>query len=122
MKALLAVFVVFSGCVSNAPQIMSPYLKVAPGQNTLVERDAWHADWRPGDRYAVGGPDLVFGDRLAIGPLDDPSGRCVMRPDGDVEVRAPWTSGNWPCLLRVCRDECMIARLTLVSEPRTAPE
>jgi len=111
-----------SSCLSNAPRIASPFLRVAPGQSALLEREAWHFDPRPGDRYAVAGPDLVFSDRLAIGPVDDPSGRCVMRPDGDVEVRAPWTSGTWPCLLRVCRDECMIARFTVVSEPRPVAE
>lgn len=111
-----------SGCLSNAPRIAGPFLRIEPGQSALLEREAWHFDRRPGDRYAVAGPDLAFSDRLAIGPPDDPSGRCVMRPDGDVEVKAPWTSGTWPCLLRVCRDECMIARFTVVSEPRTATD
>lgn len=114
--------VVSSGCLSNAPRIANPYLRVAPGQSGLLEREAWHFDPRPGDRYAVAGPELAFADRLAIGPPDDPSGRCVMRKGGDVEVKAPWTSGTWPCLLRVCRDECMIARFTVVSEPQSVTD
>jgi hypothetical protein len=118
----IAALVSSVGCLSNAPRIANPSLRVAPGQSALLERDAWHFDRRSGDRYAVAGPDLAFSDRMAIGPPDDPSGRCVMRPDGDVEVRAPWTSGTWPCLLRVCRDECMIARFTVVSEPRPEAE
>jgi len=30
---------------------------------------------------------------------------------------APKTPGEWPCLLRACRETCWVARLTLVVEP-----
>lgn len=122
---LLLLSLVASALVAcgDAPHVMNPFLRVTPGNSALLEREAWHSNWRPGDRYAVGGPDLRFGDRLVLGPPDDANGRCTMREDGDVEVVAPLTSGHWPCLLRVCRVECMIARLTVVAEdPEPAPD
>lgn len=121
MKSALLVALLLSACMSNAPKVTPPNVRLDPGASTLLERGAWHTDPRAGDRYAVAGLDQVFADRLAIGPKDDASGACVMRPDGDVEVRAPWTTGHWSCLLRVCRDGCMIARLTVIAEPKAEP-
>ena len=107
-----------TACRSGAPDLLHPFIRVDPGATLLVEQRAFHVDPRPSDRYAVAGPDLRWDDSLGIGPADNPSGRCSVRPGGDVEVVAPQTSGHWPCLIRVCRDGCLVARLTIVAEPK----
>ncbi len=117
---VVGVFMV--GCRSGAPDLLHPFYRVEPGAAVLVEHDVFHVDPRPGDRYAVAGPELAWADSLAIGPADDPSGRCTVRENGDVEVIAPRTSGHWPCLIRVCRDGCLVSRLTIVAEPKGAGE
>lgn len=111
------VAVSLAACRSGAPNLIHPFYRVDPGAAALVEHDAFHMDQRSGDRYAVAGPDLKWADTLAIGPADNPTGRCTVRGNGDVEVIAPRTTGHWPCLIRVCRDGCLVARLTVVSEP-----
>ncbi len=97
--------------------MMSPFYRVTPGQVDALDGGTWLADPMEGDRYAVAGDDLVWRDEAWIGPADDRSGRCSVDAKGRVSFVAPRTPGEWPCLLRACRETCWVARLTLVVEP-----
>jgi len=104
-------------CLPRPPQMMAPYYRVAPGQADALDGSSWLADPLPGDRYAVAGADLVWRDEAMIGPADDRSGRCSVDAAGRISFIAPLTPGEWPCLLRACRETCWVSRVTLVVEP-----
>ena len=103
---------------SRPPHMMSPYYNVAPGQSDTLGGDAWLVDPRPGDTYAVAGEDLLWRDEARIGPADDRTGRCSVDARGTITFTAPKTPGEWPCLLRACRENCWVARVTLVVLPQ----
>lgn len=88
---------------------------------TRVSAGSWLLDPRPGDRYAVAGSDLAWGTSVRIGPADNPTGRCEVSPNGDVTIRSPRTPGDWHCLMRACRETCIVARVTVVVDLPESP-
>lgn len=119
-RALFGV-VLFGACLPRPPHMMAPYYRVAPGEADALEGTAWLVDPQPGDRYAVAGEDLVWRDEALIGPADDRTGRCSVDTSGRISFVAPMTPGEWPCLLRACRETCWVSRVTLVVEPAGQP-
>ena len=119
MRVLLLLFgaVQVFACLPRPPHMMAPYYRVDPGQADALEGSSWLEDPLPGDRYAVAGEDLVWRDETFIGPADDRTGRCSVDTKGTITFVAPKTPGEWPCLLRACRETCWVSRVTLVVEP-----
>lgn len=116
-------FAMFTGvsCLPRPPHMMAPFYRVAPGEAADLDGGAWLVDPIEGDRYAVAGDDLVWRTETMIGPADDRTGKCSVDDNGRIRFTAPKTPGEWPCLLRACRETCWVSRLTLVVEPRVAP-
>jgi len=106
--------VLLTACLARPPHIVEPFLNTHPAQEDTLEGSAWLVDPQPGDRYAVAGADLLWRDEARIGPADDQTGRCAVKPDGTVTFRTPRTPGEWPCLLRACRETCKVGRVVFV--------
>ncbi len=117
-KALLTVALVslMGGCLPRPPQMMAPVYRADAGKADSLDGSTWLEDPMPGDRYAVAGDDLVWRDEALIGPADDRSGKCSVDARGTIHFVAPKTPGEWPCLLRACRETCWVSRVTLVVE------
>lgn len=114
--------VLLAGCMMpRPPHMKASYYEATPGEAGAVAGSEWLIDPLPGDRYAVAGEDLVWRDMTFIGPADDRSGRCSVDAAGHVSFVAPKTPGEWPCLLRACRETCWVSRVTLVVKPAPAP-
>ena len=111
---------VFASCMPRPPHMRATYYNAVPGETGAVEGDTWLIDPIPGDRYSVAGEDLVWREVAMIGPADDRSGRCSVDAAGRVSFVAPRTPGEWPCLLRACRETCWVSRVTLVVQPPEA--
>lgn len=111
---LLLASALFGACLARPPHLVEPFLNTSPGQEDTLESSAWLVDPQRGDRYAVAGADLLWRDEARIGPADDQTGRCAVRPDGTVTFKTPRTPGEWPCLLRACRETCKVGRVTFV--------
>ncbi len=109
--------VLLVACLARPPHMVAPYYRVSPGEADALDGSAWLVDPLPGDRYAVAGEDLLWRDEAMIGPADDRSGRCSVDEAGRISFVAPMTPGEWPCLLRACRETCWVSRVTLVVEP-----
>lgn len=113
----LAAVALFAGCLPMPPLTASPMYRARSQETTKVSAASWLLDPRPGDRYVVAGSDLVWRQSTRLGPADNATGRCEVTAEGDVYVTAPLTPGEWPCLLRACRETCIVARVTVVVEP-----
>lgn len=118
MRGLLAFVFIGLGtaCLPRPPQMMAPMYRVDPGKADSLDGTTWLEDPMPGDRYAVAGDDLVWRDETLIGPADDRTGKCAVDARGTISFVAPKTPGEWPCLLRACRETCWVSRVTLVVE------
>ena len=117
-KGLLWVAVVatMAACLPRPPQMMAPVYRVEAGKADSLPGSTWLEDPMQGDRYAVAGDDLVWRDETLIGPADDRNGKCSVDERGTISFVAPKTPGEWPCLLRACRETCWVSRVTLVVE------
>lgn len=116
----LALMLCVGACLPRPPHMVAPYYNIAPGQADTLPGDTWLVDRQEGDRYAVAGEDLEWRDEAMIGPADDRTGRCAVDDSGRLSFVAPKTPGEWPCLLRACRETCWVSRLTLVVLPASS--